>query len=110
MTSRRYGTEVLQFDADTFGLAMTGEALAMYYTEEVPPPAEVFLFSPSSALHAIKNPRPVTTQSQALIFHQSLTMLTLCHRSVHIYLIWAPGMRRTVFLRKPPVDPELEGQ
>lgn len=59
MTSRRYGTEVLQFDADTFGLAMTGEALAMYYTEEVPPPAEVFLFSPSSALHAIKNPRPV---------------------------------------------------
>ncbi|KAH8976759.1 hypothetical protein EDB86DRAFT_3094546 [Lactarius hatsudake] len=83
------GTGVLQFDADVFGLAKTAEALAMYYTDEVPPPPFIYIFSNSaSALHAI---------SHALVFHQSLTTLSLRHSDLRLFLVWTP------------VNAELEG-
>ncbi|KAH8997837.1 hypothetical protein EDB86DRAFT_2828689 [Lactarius hatsudake] len=84
------GTEVLPFDAEVFGIAKTVEALAMFYTEEVAPPDHYFIFSSSSsALQAVRNPRNRTAQKHALIFHQSLTTISL---------LWTP------------VDENLEGQ
>ncbi|KAH9169233.1 hypothetical protein EDB89DRAFT_2073183 [Lactarius sanguifluus] len=93
------GTEALQFDAEVFGIAKTVEALAMYYTEEVAPPDAYYIFSSSSsALQAARNPRNRSAQKHALMFHQSLTTLSLRHANVRFYLVWTP------------VDENLEGQ
>ncbi|KAH8986279.1 hypothetical protein EDB92DRAFT_1262340 [Lactarius akahatsu] len=93
------GSEVLPFDAEVFGIAKAVEALAMYYTEEVVPPDQFYIFSSSSpALQAARNPRNRTAQKHALMFHQSLTTLSLCHGNVRFYLVWTP------------VDEDLEGQ
>ena len=52
------GQELLQFDADAFALARAAEALAMYYTDTVPPPTTIYICSPSSsALIAVRIPR-----------------------------------------------------
>ncbi|KAH9030203.1 hypothetical protein EDB85DRAFT_2246783 [Lactarius pseudohatsudake] len=93
------GTEVLPFDADIFGIAKTVEVLAMYYTEEVAPLGEYYIFSSSSsALQAVHNPCNCTAQKHALMFHQLLSTLYLRHANVQFYLVWTP------------VDGDSEGQ
>jgi hypothetical protein len=94
-----YGEGVTQFDADAFSVAKMAQALAMFYTEDRPPPDNVFILCPSApALQAVKNPRSKTAHSHALMFHQSLTSLCLRHRNTEFFLVWTP------------VDDELEGQ
>ncbi|KAH9158462.1 hypothetical protein EDB89DRAFT_1917717 [Lactarius sanguifluus] len=93
------GRELLQIDADAFTLARTAEALAIYYTDEVVPPDQFFIISPSSsALQAVRNPRSKSASKAALMFHQSLTTLVLCHPHLLFHLVWSPR------------DEELEGQ
>ena len=85
------GSELTQFDADAYALARTAETLAHYYTEEVPPPANIFILSPSApALQAVKNPRSKKAHSFALRFHKALTLFSLFHRDTGIFLVWAP--------------------
>jgi hypothetical protein len=93
------GDRLTQFDTDVFAIAKMAEALACYYTEGVPTPDNMFIFSPSSsALMAVKNMRSTSSQSASLIFHQALTTITLHHRATRFYLVWTP------------VDADLEGQ
>jgi hypothetical protein len=93
------GRELLQFDADVMALARSAEALAMLFTEDNPPPDLLYLLSPStSALQAVKNPRSKLASKAALMFHQSLTTITLRHSYVRYHLVWTP------------LDEELEGQ
>ena len=93
------GRGLLQFDANTFALARTAQALALYYTDEVTPPQTLYICSLStSALMAVSNPKSQSAASAAQIFHQSLTMLTLCHLELTYILVWTP------------LDDELLGQ
>ena len=93
------GKGLLQFDADTFSLACAAEALALYYTDMVPPPITIYICSPSSsALMVVRNLQSTSASAAALMFHQSLTMLTLCHPDLLYILVWTPQ------------DEELEGQ
>ena len=85
------GQGLLQFDVDAFALACAAEALAMYYTDVVPPPSTIYICSPSSsALLAVKNPRSTSASAAALMFHQSLTTLTLQHPDLLYILVWTP--------------------
>jgi hypothetical protein len=85
------GLELTQFDTDAYALAQTVEALAEFYSEEVIPPQNLFLLSNSaSALQAIKNPRSAKAHTSALRFHKVLMLLTLQHRHLSYYLVWAP--------------------
>ncbi|KAH9046212.1 hypothetical protein EDB84DRAFT_1629057 [Lactarius hengduanensis] len=93
------GRDMLQFDAGAFTLARTAEALAVDYADEVVPPDQIFILSPSSsALQAVKNPRSQSASKAALMFHQSLTTLVLRHPDLLLHLVWIPR------------DEELEGQ
>ncbi|KAH9019255.1 hypothetical protein EDB85DRAFT_2153920 [Lactarius pseudohatsudake] len=93
------GQDMLQFDAGAFTLARTAEALAVDYADEVVPPDQIFILSPSSsALQAVKNPRSQSASKAALMFHQSLTTLVLRHPDLLLHLVWIPR------------DEELEGQ
>jgi hypothetical protein len=84
------GSELTQFDADAFAIARTAETLAEYYTEEVQPPVNFFLLSNNaSALQAVKNPRTTKAHAAAIRFHKALTLLTLRHRQVSYFLVWA---------------------
>jgi hypothetical protein len=67
------GSELMQFDADTFVLARTAEVLASSYTDGVAPPLTIYLFNPSSpAIQAVKNPRSIKAHAYALRFHKAL--------------------------------------
>jgi hypothetical protein len=86
------GGDLTQFDANIYALARAAEEIAHTYTDEVPPPDNLFIFSNSaSALQAIKNPRSIKAHSSALQFHRVLTIFTLCHSHVSFYLIWSPA-------------------
>jgi hypothetical protein len=92
------GLELMQFDADAYGLARTAEILASSYTDGVAPPLTIYIFNSSSpAFQVVKNPRSIKAHSYALHFHKALTTFFLSHRDVHILLCWAPR------------DDELEG-
>jgi hypothetical protein len=84
------GSELTQFDADTYVLARVAEVLAQCYTPEVAPPASIYLFCSSSpALQAIRNTRSIKAHSHVLRFHTVLTMFFSNHRGVHLVLCWA---------------------
>jgi hypothetical protein len=92
MHSWTIGSELTQFDADAFAIARTAETLAEYYTEEVIPPVNFFLLSNNTlALQVVKNPRSVKAHAVALHFHKALTLLTMRHRQVSYFLVWAPA-------------------
>jgi hypothetical protein len=81
-----------QFDADAYALARTAEEITHTYTNEVPPPDNIFIFSTSaSALQAVKNPCSVKAHSSALRFHCALTTFTLRYSHIAFYLVWSPA-------------------
>jgi hypothetical protein len=74
------GSELMQFDADTYAIARTAETLAEYYTEEVQPPVNFFLLSNNAlALQVVKNPRSIKAHAAAVQFHKALMLLTSHH-------------------------------
>jgi hypothetical protein len=86
------GGNLMQFYADAYALARTVEEITHTYTDEVPPPHNIFIFSNlASALQAVQNPRSIKAHSSALCFHRALTNLTLCHSYVSFYLVWSPA-------------------
>ena len=69
------GSELTQFDADMAAIAKAVEVMALYYTHERAPLANIFLFSNnSSAIQAVKNPWSHKAHAYALRFHQVLTV------------------------------------
>jgi hypothetical protein len=92
------GGDLTQFDADAYALAQMAEEIAHTYTDEVPPPDNIFIISNLAlALQAVQNPHSIKAHSSALHFHHALTTFTLRHSFVSFYLIWSPA------------DDELEG-
>jgi hypothetical protein len=86
------GGNLTQFDADTYALARTAEEITHTYTDEVPPPDNIFIFSNLAlALQAVQNPHSIKAHSSALRFHRALTTLTLRHSHVAYYLVWSPA-------------------
>jgi hypothetical protein len=86
------GGNLTQFDADTYALARMAEEITHTYTDEVPPPDNIFIISNSAlALQAVQNPRSLKAHSSALCFHRALTTLTLCHSHISFYLVWSPA-------------------
>jgi hypothetical protein len=82
----------MQFDADAYALARVAEEITHTYTDEVPPPDNIFLISNSAlALQAVKNLCSIKAHSATLRFHCALTTLTLCHSFVSFYLVWSPA-------------------
>jgi hypothetical protein len=74
------GGNLTQFDADAYALARTAEEITSTYTDEVPPPDNIFIISNlASALQAVQNPQSIKAHSSALCFHRALTTLTLRH-------------------------------
>jgi hypothetical protein len=89
---------LMQFDADAYALARMVEEITHTYTDEVPPPDNIFIFSNlASALQAVQNPRSIKAHLSALCFHRALTIFTLRHSYLSFYLVWSP------------VDSDLEG-
>jgi hypothetical protein len=85
------GTELTQFDADTYVLARAAETLAQCYSPEVAPPLHIFFFCSSSpALQAVQNTRSNKAHTYALCFHKALTTFFSHHNNVHLVLCWAP--------------------
>jgi hypothetical protein len=85
------GTELTQFDADTYVLARAVETLAQCYTPEVAPPLHIFFFCSSSpALQAVQNTRANKAHTYALRFHKVLTTFFSVHKDVQLVLCWAP--------------------
>jgi hypothetical protein len=81
-----------QFDADAFAIARTAKTLAEHYMEEVLPPINFFLLSNNTlALQAVKNLRSTKAHHAVVRFHKVLTLLTLHHRHVSYFLVWAPS-------------------
>jgi hypothetical protein len=92
------GGNLTQFDADAYALARTAEEITHTYTDEVPPPDNIFIISNlASALQAVQNPWSIKAHSSTLQFHRALTTFTLHHSFVSFYLVWSP------------VDGDLEG-
>jgi hypothetical protein len=61
------GTDLTQFDADTYVLARVVEVLAQCYTAEVAPPLSTYLFCSSApAMQVILNPRSIKAHSYSL--------------------------------------------
>jgi hypothetical protein len=86
------GSELTQFDADAFAIARSAETLANIFTVEASPPVNFFLLSNNaSALQAVKNLRSIKAHGAAIRFHRALTLLTLRHSQVSIFLVWAPS-------------------
>jgi hypothetical protein len=82
----------MQFDTDAYALARTAEEITHTYTDEVPPPDNIFIISNSAlALQAVQNPRSIKAHASALCFHHALTNFTLRHSHVSFYLIWSPA-------------------
>jgi hypothetical protein len=83
---------LMQFDADAYVLARVAEEITHTYTDEVPPPDNIFIISNSaSALQAVKNPQSIKAHSSALCFHRALTTFTLHHSHISFYLVWSPA-------------------
>jgi hypothetical protein len=58
----------------------------------VPPPDNIFILSNlASALQAVKNPCSIKAHSSTLCFHRVLTIFTLHHSHVSLYLVWSPA-------------------
>jgi hypothetical protein len=54
------------------------------------PPVNFFLLSNNAlALQAVKNPRLIKAHGAAIRFHRALTLLTLRHSQISIFLVWA---------------------
>jgi hypothetical protein len=86
------GGNLTQFDADAYALARTAEDITHTYTDEVPRPDNIFIFSNlASALQAVQNPRSIKAHSSALRFHRAMTTFTLRHSHVSFYLVWSPA-------------------
>jgi hypothetical protein len=86
------GGNLTQFDADAYALLRTVEEITHTYTDEVPPPDNIFIFSNlASALQVVQNPRSIKAHSSALCFHRALTTFTLRHSHVTFYLVWSPA-------------------
>jgi hypothetical protein len=86
------GSELTQFDADAFAIAHSAETLANIYTVEALPPVNFFLLSNNaSALQAVRNPRSIKAHGAAIRFHRALTLLTLRHPQISVFLVWAPS-------------------
>jgi hypothetical protein len=86
------GGNLTQFNTDAYVLARAVEEITHTYTDEVPPPDNIFIFSNlASALQAVQNPRSIKAHSSALRFHRALSLLTLCHSAVSFYLVWSPA-------------------
>jgi hypothetical protein len=84
------GSDLTQFDADTYVLARAAEVMAQCYTAEVAPPNHTYFFCASSpALQAVQNPWSIKAHSLALRFHHALTTLFTLHDG-RITLCWAP--------------------
>jgi hypothetical protein len=84
------GTELTQFDADTYVLARAAETLAQCYTPEVAPPLRIFFFCSSlPALQAVQNMRSNKAHTYALRFHKALTTFFSSHKDVQLVLCWA---------------------
>jgi Reverse transcriptase (RNA-dependent DNA polymerase) len=97
-TAWTMGTDLMQFDAEVFGLARTAEVMA-YLFSEVPPPQNIYIFSnSSSALQAIRNPRAKPSHDYSLCFYHALTYITTKFPLTKYFLVWTP------------VDATLEGQ
>jgi hypothetical protein len=87
-----FSSNLTQFDADAYALARTAEEITHTYTDEVPPPDNIFIFSNlASALQAVQNPRSIKAHSNALHFHHALTTFTLRHSHIAFYLVWSPA-------------------
>jgi sugar/nucleoside kinase (ribokinase family) len=86
------GGNLMQFDADAYVLARTAEEITHTYTDEVPPPVNIFFISNSAlALQAVQNPRYIEAHASALRFHHVLTTFTLRHIHISFYLVWSPA-------------------
>jgi hypothetical protein len=84
------GSELTQFDADTYVLARAAEVMAQCYTKEVAPPDTTYFFCSSlPALQAVQNPRSIKAHSFVLRFHNALTTFFNNHRG-RLILCWAP--------------------
>jgi hypothetical protein len=82
----------MQFNANTYVLARVVEEITHTYTDEVPPPNNIFIISNlASALQAVQNPQSIKAHSSTLRFHCALTIFTLRHSHVSFYLIWSPA-------------------
>ena len=98
VTQWTMGTDLMQFDAEVFGLTRTAEVMASLFSE-LPPPLNIYIFSPSSsALQAIRNPRAKSSHDYSLQFHRALTFITTHFPNTHYFLVWTPR------------DVDLEGQ
>jgi hypothetical protein len=59
---------LMQFNTDAYALARMAEEITHTYTDEVPPPGNIFIISNSaSALQAVKNPCSIKAHSSALV-------------------------------------------
>jgi hypothetical protein len=86
------GGNLTQFDADAYALARMAEEITHTFTDEVPPPNNIFIISNSaSALQVVQNPHSIKAHSSALRFHHALTLFTLRHSHVSFYLVWSPA-------------------
>lgn len=73
--------------------------MGAYYTEGVPTPDTIYIFSPDAAsLQAVRNPRTRSAFIPTLMFHQALTTLHFYHRDTRVILVWSP------------IDTDLVGQ
>ena len=86
-----YSTDCLQFDASCFAILKTAEAMAIYFTNVLPPAALYLLHLDYSALQAITNPCSHSAQLGTLFFHHSLTSLVTLHPHIQLFLVWTPG-------------------
>jgi hypothetical protein len=85
------GGNLMQFDTDAYALARMVEEITHTYTDEVPPPDNIFIISNlASALQAVKKPCSIKAHSSTLCFHCVLTIFTLCHSHASFYLVWSP--------------------
>jgi hypothetical protein len=86
------GGDLTQFDVDAYVLARMVEEITHTYTDEVPPPDNIFIISNLAlALQAVKNPCSIKAHASALHFHHALTLFTLRHSHVSFYLVWSPA-------------------
>jgi hypothetical protein len=85
------GTDLTQFDADTYVLARAAEVLAQCYVHKVVPPSTTYLLCSSMlALQAVLNTRSIKAHTYTLRFHKALMTLISNHSNARLVLCWAP--------------------
>lgn len=90
------GEGPLQFNVNVEALAKAGELLSVWFSEEHPPLLIIYIFSSNtSALHTITNPQSKSHQAATIHFHKALTLFTLSHRTLELFL---PGYPRIMTL------------